>query len=464
MFDRMTDPPPASPPMSASPPKANGVPLLGVLPYLASQPLAYLHQARERHGDLFYAKVGPMQLLVANHPRHAEHVLSRRNTVYAKGGPLWEVLRPYLGNGLLMSEGDYWLRQRRLMQPLFTQQRLVALSDLMLEAIDAGLEHWREPAERALPFDVDRAFSKLTMMISARVIFGRGMSAQEAQVLGSHVTHVIDSMVGNMLTKSIPSWVPLPGRRRYQQALKDVDEGLLRLIQRSGASDETADNDGLLASFIRARTSQVAEPLTAKELRDETMTLFLGGHQTTAYALTWSIYFLTLYPQVEQRMRAEVEALGGRRPTFSDLAALPYMRMVIQESMRARPPVWWIPRKALEDDEIDGHHIPAGTVVAPIMFTIHHHPEIWESPMEFDPERFTPERSANRHRFAWVPFGSGPRKCIGEHFSMMESQLALARIVQKFRFKGVPGRQVTPTLLTTLGTKDGVFVQLIPNE
>ncbi|HUM69639.1 MAG TPA: cytochrome P450, partial [Chloroflexota bacterium] len=220
-------------------------------------------------------------------------------------------------------------------------------------------------------------------------------------------------------------------------------------------------DDHLLAMLLDVVDEETGEGMTDQQLRDEVATLFLAGYETTSLALSWALHHLMQHPEMMTKMQAEVDSvLNGRQPTLADLPQLPYTRMVLQEAMRLQPPSYWLPRTAVADDEIDGYHISAGTQVVSLTYMYHRHPEHWENPEQFDPERFTPERSANRHRYAWIPFGAGQRLCIGRDFAMMEGQLALAMVAQRFNMTAVPDHEVKPMLSSTMRPKNGVMVTL----
>ncbi len=446
---------------SAAHPEVRGWPIVGVLPMLLRDPIKFLFRCQQQYGDAYYIRVGSQRFLILCHPRHAEYVFARGHRVFRKKGSLWKPLRHYLGNGLLVSDGDFWLRQRRLMQPLFSSTRLNDLTELMVTTIDEGLSSWDKAAESTTPIDVEKEFGEITMQVSARVMFGAGMPSEQTARLGSDVSYIIDHMVRSMVTDSFPRWLPRPGRVRYHETLKRVRREISSLIEQCRQPD--AQSGGMLYDLIRGVDGDPGDQMTPDELYDEAMNLFLGGYQTTAFALAWTVHFLTLYPEWHGRLQQEVDVvLAGRTPVFEDLPKLSSTRMAIQEAMRLRSPAWWIPRQAEVDEAIDGIAVAAGTTVAPLVHAIHHHQDVWENPSEFDPARFTSERSEGRSKFAWLPFGAGPRRCVGERLSIAEAQLFIVRILQRFDLEAVPGKVARPRLRTTLGPVDGVHVFLRP--
>lgn len=441
-----------------APPLVDGLPLLGSLPALLLQQTDFFTSARARYGDVYRVRLGPLSVTMLNHPNHVQHILRDSSAKYGKGGSMWSSIRTLLGNGLAVSEGEYWLRQRRMMQPHFHRQRLGELTTLIVDAIDEELVTWDAAAESGAPLAAMDAFSPITMKVIAKALFGGDISREEVEVITTNLTFALDYVFRGVIAHQLPVWVPIPGRRRYQEALRQMDVVLFKVIERSRERQQRAQGGGDLITMLLGMVDpETGEQMTVSQLRDEAVNLFLAGYETTALALSWALQFLLRDPAILARLRAEVDGvLGGRRPEFSDLSELTYTRMVFQEALRMCPPIWWLTRVALVDDEIDGFHIEAGTMVTAITYTIHHHPECWDEPERFDPERFAPERSAQRHPLAWIPFGVGQRQCIGKDFALMEGQLILARAVQRYGFAAVaPRGQATPKLSMTLRIKDG---------
>lgn len=457
--------PTTMPEMVQSLPEAKGWPLVGVLPQLVRDPFGFLSQARKRYGDIYTLNLGFTKVVILSHPRHAQHILRDHAHNYGKGGAIWNSMRGLVGNGLLVSEGDFWLRQRRLMQPHFHRQRLAGLTTAMIEAIDESLAIWSKAVNRNTPFDLMPAFANLTMRVVVKALFGTALSTQELDKVGEQMAFALDYMIVNAATEKLPAWAPFPGRRRYRQTLAEIDKVLYRIID---ASRRDADPENhLLGMLLSSVDEETGEQMSDRQLRDEIFTLFLAGYETTSIALTWAFAYLTNHPALMAKLQAEVNTvLAGRTPTFADLPKLTYTRQVLQEILRLRPPSYWGPRTALADDEIDGYRIPAGSMVVWLTYLIHQHPESWPNPEQFDPERFAPQTTADgappRHPFAWIPFGAGQRLCIGRDFALVEGTLALAMIAQRFQVSAIPGHIAQPKLSTTLRPKDGVLVHLSP--
>jgi cytochrome P450 len=290
-------------------------------------------------------------------------------------------------------------------------------------------------------------------------MFGKGIDRHETDRLGAELRVAFKAMNLRSFLYFLPEWFPLPGDGRYRAAISTIDEAMFRLVRARRASG--ADRDDLLSLLLRARDDEKGDGMDDRQLRDELVTMFAAGQDTTANTMTWLWYTLDRHPDVERRLRAEVEGvLGNRRPTFDDVARLVYTKQVIQEVMRLYPPAWMFARFADGDAVIGGHRIPSGAVLLLSPFVTHRDPGLWPDPDRFDPERFTPERSAGRPRYAYYPFGGGPRQCIGNHFAMMEAQLIAAMMVQRLRPKLVSRQPVSPSSVGTLKPRNGIRMTL----
>jgi cytochrome P450 len=440
-------------------PQPKGVPVVGHLPALLRDPLDFFVRARESAGDIYTLNVGLSRVVVLNHPRQVQHLLVDNVRNYPKSGPLWNRLRAAFGNGLPTSQGELWRRQRRLIQPHFHRQRLAAMTDTMVSAIEETLGGWEHAATTATPLSLIPAFSQTTMKVILRTMLGDALTKQAMNDVTEAVEFIMDFVLKALMTSGLPGWVPLPGKKRYRRAQETFNNAVFGLIEAHRQGRGEASH--LLAMLIDSVDDETGEPMSDQQLRDEATALLLGGYETTTSALAWACHYLTQHPQVMQKLVAEVDqVLGDRRPTFADLPQLSYTRMVLQETLRLRPPVWWIPRQTSEDDMIDGYHIPAGTTVVALTYMVHRHPEFWPEPERFDPERFLPERQNERHKQAWIPFSAGQRMCIGRDLAMMEGQLALAMLAQRYRLGAIPGRTAQVKLSTVLHAKDGIVISV----
>jgi cytochrome P450 len=450
---------PCSRPTDRDVPQPKGLPLVGHLPALLRGSFDFFVRTRETAGDIYTLNLGFTRLVVLNHPRQAQHLLVDNARNYTKSGWLWDRLRAAFGNGLPLSQGDLWRKQRRLVQPHFHRQRLAAMTDTMVGALEETLGTWEHAAATATPLSLVPAFSEATMKVILRTMLGDTLSREAMNDVTSAVKFMMDFVFVGMCGNKLPDWVPLPGKKRYRQAQQTFNNTVFGMIEAHRQGQSEASH--LLAMLIDSVDEETGEPMSDQQLRDEAAAFLLGGYETTSSALAWACHYLSQHPEVMQKLQAEVDqVLGERRPAFADLPRLAYTRMVLQETMRLRPSVWWVPRLASADDTIDGYHIPAGTSVVALTYMVHRHPEFWPDPERFDPERFTPELQHERHKCAWMPFGAGQRMCIGRDFAMMEGQLALAMIAQRYRLDAIPGRTAQLKFSLASQAKDGIWVSV----
>jgi cytochrome P450 len=449
----------AHPPGRRAPGPA-GWPLIGNLIEFRRDVLRLLLESRRRYGDVVRFHLGPMVIHLAAHPEHVKHVLLTNQHNYNKDTRSSAKIRSVTGPGLLTSSGDFWLRQRRLTQPIFLPQRLAAFTGIMIATTTAMLDRWQQWAKRRAALDVASEMMRLTCTIVGKALFGVDVSAdldvieESATVLMAHAWRRVERII------DIPEFLPTPANLRYRRALRRLDQLVWRIIdERRRQGDQPAED--LLTSLLRRQDEETGQSMSGQELRNETITLLLAGHETTANSLTWTWYLLSKHPDAARRVRAEVDAvLGGRAPTMDDLARLEYTTMVYREALRLYPPIWVMERKALADDEISGFLIPAGSSVTLCPYVTHRHPDFWDNPEGFDPERFSPERSAGRAPHAYFPFGSGQRLCIGNNFAIQEALTIMALVVQRYRLDLVPGHPVEPKPGITLRTRHGLLMTL----
>ena len=441
-----------SPNPKRSMPRTAGLPLVGSLPALLRGPFDYMLAAQQRYGDIYQLRLGLLDLVVCNHPDHLQHILRDNGRNYRKGGGLWDSIRDLLGNGLPVSEGDFWLRQRRMMQPHFHHQRIAAMTMLMNDAISTTLAPWDAAAASGEPLGIVPALSAITMNVIVRTMFGTSLLPDEQATVAHSLTYVLDYIMAGVVTHSLPSWLPVPGKRRYRRELATIDTIIDRVIAR--CRDSRQDSPPLVALLLDMVDSETGEQMTEQQLRDEVKSIFSAGYETTSLALAWALFHLAQHPATLETLRSEVDSvLAGREATFADVARLGYTKMVVQESMRLYPPVWWLQRTAINDDELAGYPIKAGTHVACLMYTAHRHPDHWPEPDRFDPARFRPELVAQHHPFAWVPFGGGQRVCIGRDMALLEAQLVLSTLIGRYDLHLATNETPLPQLSTTLRPK-----------
>ena len=423
-----------------SAPGPRGYPIVGSIPDFRRDIIQTFMDGWRRYGDVVKFRVaGPNFLIV--HPDSVKQILQDGHRTYPHAEHQNKNWRTIVGEGLVVSDGEFWLRQRRLMQPAFHRQRIAAFISLMTATIAEMVEAWQARADRGERIDMQSEMMRLTLNILARALFSADVGS-EAAAIAEAVTVELEYANRRLLSPvNIPEQIPTPANRRFVAARRTLDRIVVRLITERRQSGE--DRGDLLSMLLAARDPETGEGMTNGQLRDEVVMMFIAGHESTALALTWAWYLLAQHPTVQDRLRSEVgEVLGGRTPEAGDVEKLRYTSMVIDETMRLYPPFWVVLRQPLEAAEVGGYHIPARANVFLSPYVTHRHPDFWENPEGFDPERFTPERSAGRHRFAYFPFGAGPRKCIGDSFATIEMRLAMAMVAQRFRMELLPGPDV----------------------
>jgi cytochrome P450 len=359
------------------------------------------------------------------------------------------------GDGLIVSEGAVHRRQRRLMQPMFHHRQVVEFGDLMVRETTALLATWEQAARRDQPVDVAVAMKRLALTNLSKAIFGASIEASMPTILTTIKMFNNDAYMRAFLPFYPPPCVPTPYNRRYLAAYRSLEQVVTRLIAERRASSTGATD--LLSLLVQAHDPASGAPMSDRQIRDEVVTLLLAGHDTVANMLAWTFYLLARHLEVTERLWAELaSALGGPSLAVADLAALPFNRMIIDEALRLYPPVPIDGRRTIAEDNLCGYHIPANANVNVAIYAVHRHPDYWERPGAFDPERFSPARAAGRHRYAYLPFFGGPHLCIGKEFALLEAQLVLATVARRYRRALAPGQIVRPGLALTMGPRDGL--------
>ena len=413
------------------PPGPKGRPISGNLPDYARDQLGFLTRCAREYGDVVRLRFFHVPIVLLNHPDHIEHVLVANNRNFIKDRAERSGLR-FLGNGLLTSEGEFWRRQRRLAQPAFHRERINAYGRTMVEDTRRMLGTWRGGEVR----DLAGEMSRLTMGIVAKTLLG-ALSDSERETVAAAVAVLLDRFVGGVLFK-MPERIPTPANLRFRRAIRRLEGIIYGIIERRRRSG--ADSGDLLSMLLAARDEETGEGMSDKQLRDEVMTILLAGHETTALNLAWTFYLLAEYPQAEARLLAELkEALGERAPTVADLPNLPYAGAVVKESLRLYPPAWGFGREALSGCEIGGYRISAGTQLIVSQWVTHRDERFFEGADEFVPERWLGGSTDGLPRYAYFPFGGGPRLCIGRQFATLEAILLLATISRAFQLRPAGG-------------------------
>lgn len=417
-------------------------------------PAAYMYQLFLDHGEVSVWR-GLMTIYMLNNPEHVRQVLSQAHPAFTKDLYDYRVLAQALGNGLVTNEGENWARQRKLMQPMF-HHKVVNAFDEAINGFTAALAGRWEKLRPDEPVRLEREMSRVTFQIVAATLFGSSIDEHAGEM-----TDILDII--NVNTKTLSAfftlypWVPTPHNFRFRRVMARLDHIMYKVINaRRARGVQTRD---LLDRLLSARDEQTGAGMEEKQIRDEVVTLMLAGHETSATALQWTLHALCQHPEVEAELLAELDrVLGGRPATAADLAQLPYLKQVVQESMRLYPPVWGIARRSTEAQEFGGYQLPAGAYLSIMPYALHRHPEHWPDPERFDPTRFTPAASQGRHPYSYIPFAAGPRTCIGVGMSMLEIQLILAQLLQRFRIRMLPGHPVVPHATITYRPRFGMKV------
>jgi cytochrome P450 len=446
----------ASPSLPSTKSRLQCRPLLGhLLEFRRDRVGLALRVAREST-DLVELKMGFFTLLMASSPRSAHEILVEKNDAFVKSPGLSLFARPLLGDGLLTSERDVHKRQRRMMAPVFAHKRIASYGDLMVERTV------RAAARLAVLPQTDLAeeMMRLTLEIVGKALFDTEL-AEEASVVGKALTESMQQMMSAMVRLvPTPPVIPTPGNLRLKRAVGRLDHIVYGMIKERRASG--VDHGDMLGMLLATKDADDGTGLDDREVRDQSMTILLAGHETTANALAWSFYLLGRHPDVREKLEREVDTvLGGRPATMADLPNLPYSLSVLKETMRLYPPAYVLGRKAIRDVTIGEVKVPRGQVVLVNVSGIHRRSDAFPNPERFDPERFTPEREKKLPQLAYLPFGAGPRVCIGNHFALMEGQLVLATLAQKLRFELTSSEPVGPEPLVTLRPKGGLPVRIV---
>jgi enediyne biosynthesis protein E7 len=442
-------------PVADRAPTPPGPPGIVPLAEIRDDPLGFLERTVQTHGDFTAHRTEAWQVFLVNRPDLARRLLRElRSSLSKLGTPDDQMLAPLLGRGLLTSEGEQWKRQRTLAQPAFTPRRIETFDADMVRAATDLLARWRPAVEAGTPVRLDHDLTGLALTVVARALLGADMSG-----VGGRFGESVDT-VNRVMGHYEPLADTPDGRRarvEFGRAIAFLDQIVRLLVEGRRVSRVQADD--LLGRLLDAADEEGG--FTPTELRDQVLTMIMAGHETTAKALTWTLYLLDRHRDVGDALRAQLrDVLGDRLPTTADLERLPLCRQVILEAMRLYPPVWLISRRTTQPVELDGYTVPAESLVCVSPYLLHRHPDHWEDPERYDPARFAPEREAARHPFAYIPFSEGPRKCIGHAFALTEAQLVLATLWARLDVRVVPDHPVSPEALVTLRPRHGLLATL----
>jgi cytochrome P450 len=447
-----------SEPRPGNEPPATPTPLVVRIWRGLRDPLGFLTDLERRFGDIVTLRSGRSYAVF--HPDYVKHVLQDHHANYEKGEKYRAALTPLMGNGLFTSEGAFWLRQRRIAQGAFQRTQLPAFGEHIIASVSDTVPRWEQKARAGEPVALREEITELTLRATLRMLFGVDAQAHmPALVAAVHEVNDEIRFGRTFLPVHLPEWVPTPGRRRFSRSLRVIDDFVYRIIaQRLAAEDPGTDLVGLL---IRARDPETGERMDDRQLRDEVVTMLNAGHDTVTDAVVWSLVLLASNPEARERARAEVlQAAGPAWPTAASLNAMEFLGRAFRETLRLYPPAWGFARSALNADTIGGYTIPAGGLVIVSPYVMHRSPRLWDRPEVFDPDRFLPAASAARPKFAYFPFGSGPRMCIGAGLAAMEAPLIVAALLQRFDFTLPPGTAVGVSPRLSLRPKGTVPLQL----
>lgn len=442
----MTISTPADPKQIPGPP---GLPVLGMLPDMIRDMLGLFTNTAREYGGIAQLKLLNKSYLLVTDPDYVKYILQDNHKNFIRGRSVANG-RELLGNGLPLIDGDFWLRERRMLQPAFHRERLGKLTERVMGVVAAFMQDWEGKAKASETLDMDDEMMRLTLTVIIKSMF----SAQIDDKIPA-LSQAFNVASRFMLWRSQQMWapplsVPIPRNVEYNRALKVLNDTIYPLI----AEGRKNPKDDLLSMMLEMRDAHSGEGMSDQQARDEVVTIFFAGHETTAATMAWTFYLLSQHPSVEERMREEVKTvLNGRPPTFADLPRLIYMQQVINEVLRLYPAAYLFAREAVVEDVIDGYPIPANTMIFISPFVTHRDPNFWPDPERFDPERFSSEQVADRPRHIYFPFGEGPHLCIGNHFALMEMQLILVLALQRFRLKLVPKHPIALKPEATLRPK-----------
>jgi cytochrome P450 len=434
-------------------PSMPGYPIIGCLPQMRNKPLELLMDAARNYGNIVHLG---SKLYLVSHPDYINYILRENHQNYVKGDNFQE-MRLVIGNGLAVSEGSQWKRQRRLMQPLVHRQRLSGLVEAMGGIVAEMLENWQQKPLGAT-IDVSQEMMKLSERMFLKALWSDDAQNETEELLEAWNTAF--NFISDRLWAAIklPLNIPTPQNKRMKQAIQTLDRIAYKIIR--DRRQEKTDSNDMLSMLMDAR-DESGEGMSDLELHDEIMTMFSAGFETTGVAMAWIWYVLSQHPLVEERLQQEVTTvLNDRIPTFADLPQLKYTKMVVEEVLRLYPGAWVFSRNSLADDDIGGYYIPAKSMILLSPYVTHRLPSFWDNPEEFNPERFQSQKSSDRSRYAYFPFGSGSRQCIGEALAMTEMQLVVAMISQRYRLKLVPDLAVEKKPMLTLQSSPSILMNL----
>ena len=432
--------------------------LFGNLLQLRKERINFFVNQQKILGDMYQIKVPTRKVVVVTNPEWIKYVLVDNNKNYGKSFA-YDSIKLFLGNGLLTSEGEFWKRQRRLAQPAFHKEKLNLMFQNMVEQTNKCIQNLEKHADTNKPINLSKELYKLTLDIVNSTLFYNEVDNTTDKIykLVSEASEYITKRINNPF--QLPEWVPTINRIKEKQVLKYIDDVFFSVIDRR--RKQNVQHEDLLSMLMEATDEETGEVMSNRQLRDEILTIFVAGHETTQIALGWTFYLLSTHPDKLKILMDEINTeLKGEIPTPQSIRGLHYLKQVVDESMRCFPPAWIMGRKTIEKDVIDGYEIPAGTNVIMPIYVVHHDARVWEKPFDFVPERFGFEHLKDKHKYSYFPFGGGPRLCIGNNFAIQEMQVCLAMILQKFRIEVEPDFVPDLEPLVTLRPKNEIYAKV----
>jgi cytochrome P450 len=419
---------------------------------MRQQPLQAMRNLADTYGDIVHIGLGPYHIYLLNHPDYLHEMLVKQASIMHKPANLSRPIADFLGNGLLISEGDYWLQQRRLIQPAFYPRKMPAYEQAIVNCIVQELSTWSDGGI----YDIDHEFMKMTLHMVTRALFNTEITGTIDEVAEAVKTLQHISYQQGQAAIAVPTWVPLPSHLAKRKAMKLLDKLVMKIVREGQQSP--ADSEDLLSMLSRSVDER---QLTEQQIRDEVMTVLLAGHESTANAITWMYWLLAQHPEVAEHLRTELKrVLGGRLPTSDDLKDLPYNAMVVKEALRLYPPAWALPRETIEDTEIGGYTIRRGSLLLGVPFLIQRDSRYFDQPDKFMPERFADNAERHLPQHVYMPFGGGPRYCVGSTFALLAMQFTLATVYQHYDLQLVTDQPVILDPLLTLRPRYGVHMRI----
>jgi cytochrome P450 len=421
---------------------------------MGSNPLKSVARDFQEFGDIFRIEFGRIKMYLVGHPDYASHILVKNNQNYSR----MSALKSFFGESVVTTVGKVWQGQRHMLQPEFNHQKVDTYANTMASTTEGFLSEWHQRLRKDPIIDVASEMGNLTLRIAANALFSVDSRTFPESF---HEAAVFLNRFADQETRKIfkiPMPFPTRSDQRFQKALGVMHEVVYKIIQDHRTRNDLND---VVSMMIHAKNPETGQPLTDQEIRDQAFTLLITGHETSANALSWTLFLLSRHPEIAQAVQNEIDAvLGQKTPTLFDIQKLPYLKRALQESMRLYPPVWAVARHIESDDVIDGYVLSQHAYLMVSIYSLHRHPEFWKEPDRFNPDRFLPQNAEKQHKYAYLPWGAGPHMCIGREFAMLEMLIVLAMLFQKYRFELVPGHPVEPEAIITLRPKFGIQMKL----